>query len=57
MIRPRVVFCGEEDHRDKVSFFLPNDVKGTWYQHDFSPVNIELDHLADIVFSDFSTVN
>ena len=47
---------GEKDHRGKVSV-LRNDIKGACYQHDFSPVDVELDHLADIVLSGFSAVN
>lgn len=50
-----IVGFGEEDHRSKVPF-VPHCISGTCYQHDLS-LDTELDHLADIVLSDFSTVN
>lgn len=45
---------GEEDHINKISFssYL---IKGTYYQYD-TIVDVDLDHLSEVIFLRFSPV-
>lgn len=45
---------GEEDHINKISFssYL---IKGTYYQYDII-VDVDLDHLSEVIFLRFSPV-
>lgn len=52
----RIMGFGDKDHRGKVPF-LPQHIKDTCYQHNFSLADIELDNLIDTVLPTFSIVN
>lgn len=43
---------GKEDHRGEMPF-SPHYIKGAYYQYTLITVDVNLDHLADIVFATF----